>query len=81
MSYQPILKKNSINSLKKPQMSEQAAVKMKKMSYVIKIPLKNWETRTKNCKQIQAPNIGSISLKVPFWLVSHYMVAALRIKQ
>lgn len=62
-------------------MSEQAAVKMKKMSYVIKIPLKNWETRTKNCKQIQAPNIGSISLKVPFWLVSHYMVAALRIKQ
>ena len=35
------IKKKLINSLKKPQMSEQAAVKMKKMSYVIKIPLKN----------------------------------------
>lgn len=35
------MKKKLINSLKKPQMSEQAAVKMKKISYVIKIPLKN----------------------------------------
>lgn len=35
------IKKKLINSLKKPQMSEQAAVKMKKMSYVIKIKLKD----------------------------------------